>query len=727
MSPRRSPRRRPDEREDQGAAPKQPAPAATPPEQLLDLQRTAGNQAVARLVGGSPLPQTVRGEMEGLFGRSFADVRVHESGRPEQHGALATTTGSDVDFASGSFAPETPAGRFLVAHELAHVAQQSGSPRGAGPAPLADPTLEREADKAGSRAAAGERVAGQSLTPVAARGPVSQHFEEAEHRKIGDAASAGPQGQTRTVELAPEYRITYGEMVAMAGDHFESIDEMRKFAANMGTGAGTREEIEYVRVVKILGISAAKAGYSEAAREAADMRFNRLASDNPTHFMAPESGDSARPIGERAEDGMAERLISMNPLQVEKLQFPRNAVSAYHAGHIRALAEAATAGKAGTSIDSALAAEAFACHFLTDGFSGGHVRTERKSAKDYWTRKVPMFAFNLQGYLAQKVAEDVEEGLPYGTEAIYSGRLPFNWAGSLRIVGAGLAAQGVALAFGDVVSGAIHDYDNRHGVKATAGGEDVTLFGDDRLGQGDEERLAVAAVRASVAEVERAWDLGRAGIGEDDLVTAIKGPGPMFDDLFAAERLMPVAKANDEMTLDPDATPAIKWDYADYTELLADFQFREALKIFCANKAGKLDVVVADESDDVKASVKKIGDRMRSDQAPDLVREVVEWVPDTGGGWFGHNQDDNALDYIERAAAVEGGLQSLAVPQRVKLIKFLFDGKTFGDEEDAAFAVWTANPAHITEVKNAIDGWGHELEDELGEERYLEGIRMAPY
>jgi hypothetical protein len=725
MSPRKSPRRPDEELEHGSAAADQPTPAATPLEQLLDLQRSAGNQAVARLMGGAALPQPVRGEMEGLFGRSFADVRVHESGEPERRGAKATTSGADVDFARGGYAPDTPGGRFLLAHELAHVAQQSGGAGSGARQRLADTGLEREADRAGARAAAGERVGG--LTSVGAHGPAAQHFEESEHRKIGDAASAGPQGQTRVVELAPDYRVTYGEMVAMAGDHFESIEEMREFAAKTGTGAGTREEIEYVRVVKILGVSAAKAGYSEAARDAADKRFNRLASDNPTHFMAPESGDSDRPIGERAEDGMAARLISQFPLKVEMLQFPRNAVSAYHAGHVRALAEAATAGKAGASIDKALATEAFACHFLTDGFSGGHVRAERKSAKDYWSRKVPMFAFNLQGYLAQKVAEDLEQGLPYSTEAIYSGRVPFNWAGSLRVVGAGLAAQGVALSFGDVVSGSIHDYDNKHGVRAMAGGEDVTLYGDDQLGKGDEERLAVAAVRASIGEVERAWDLGKAGISEDDLAVAIKGPGPIVDDLFAAERLMPVAKKDEDMTLDPNATPAIKWDYGDYTELLGDFQFREALKIFCTNKAGKLDVVVANESDDVKASVKKIGDRMRSDEAPDLVREVVEWVPDTGGGWGGHNQDDNALDYVERAAAVSGGLQSLAIPQRVKLMKFLFDGSTFGDEEDAAFAVWTANPAHISEVKNQVDGWGHEIEDELGEERYREGLKMATY
>jgi|GEM_PF-6460872 len=40
---------------------------------------------------------------------------------------------------------------------------------------------------------------------------------------------------------------TYGEMVAMAGDYFGSIAQMRTLAANPGTGAGTREELEYVQ------------------------------------------------------------------------------------------------------------------------------------------------------------------------------------------------------------------------------------------------------------------------------------------------------------------------------------------------------------------------------------------------------------------------------------------------------------------------------------------------
>ena len=55
------------------------------------------------------------------------------------------------------------------------------------------------------------------------------------------------------------------------------------------------------------------------------------------------------------------------------------------------------------------------------------------------------------------------------------------------------------------------------------------------------------------------------------------------------------------------------------------------------------------------------------------------------------------------------------------------DVKAWGDEEDAAFAVGTANAAHIIEVRNAIDGWDTRSRDELGSDRYCEGIGMARY
>jgi peptidoglycan hydrolase-like protein with peptidoglycan-binding domain len=78
---------------------------------------------------GVPLEPSVRTAMESRFGNDFGAVRVHagtEATRSAQsYGALAYTLGRHVVFRDGHYAPHTDAGRRLLAHELAHVVQQS--------------------------------------------------------------------------------------------------------------------------------------------------------------------------------------------------------------------------------------------------------------------------------------------------------------------------------------------------------------------------------------------------------------------------------------------------------------------------------------------------------------------------------------------------------------------------------------------------------------------------
>lgn len=81
--------------------------------------------------GGHPLPAPTRAFMETRFGRDFDDVRVHTDGDAAQMTkdlrAEAFTTGRDIYFRPGMYAPETSAGKRLLAHELTHVVQQRGS------------------------------------------------------------------------------------------------------------------------------------------------------------------------------------------------------------------------------------------------------------------------------------------------------------------------------------------------------------------------------------------------------------------------------------------------------------------------------------------------------------------------------------------------------------------------------------------------------------------------
>ena len=89
----------------------------------------AGAAAPAPELGaGQPLPKPVRRHFEQKFGYRFEQVRVHRDARAgasaQQMRARAYTSGSHIVFGSGEYAPQTPGGEKLLAHELAHVVQQ---------------------------------------------------------------------------------------------------------------------------------------------------------------------------------------------------------------------------------------------------------------------------------------------------------------------------------------------------------------------------------------------------------------------------------------------------------------------------------------------------------------------------------------------------------------------------------------------------------------------------
>jgi hypothetical protein len=86
---------------------------------------------------GRPLEPTTRAMMEKRLGHSFGQVRLRTDDQATASAravsALAYTVGSDVVFGRTQYAPETAAGRRLLAHELAHVVQQGRAPTSAVP------------------------------------------------------------------------------------------------------------------------------------------------------------------------------------------------------------------------------------------------------------------------------------------------------------------------------------------------------------------------------------------------------------------------------------------------------------------------------------------------------------------------------------------------------------------------------------------------------------------
>jgi hypothetical protein len=78
---------------------------------------------------GQLLDSTTREFMESRFGHDFSRVRVHTDARAAESAravnAQAYTVGRDVVFGPRQYAPETNAGKNLLAHELTHVIQQT--------------------------------------------------------------------------------------------------------------------------------------------------------------------------------------------------------------------------------------------------------------------------------------------------------------------------------------------------------------------------------------------------------------------------------------------------------------------------------------------------------------------------------------------------------------------------------------------------------------------------
>jgi hypothetical protein len=657
--------------------------------------------------------------------RSFAqhdvsEVKAHIGGPAAQAsqgmGARAYATGDHVAFR------EEP-DLHTAAHEAAHVVQQRAGVQLSGGVGEVGDGYERNADAVADRVVQGRSAASLLGQMAPARGghasTAIQKFESDEHARIGDNAAKDASGKVAHVELAPGYSIPYGDMVAMGGDYFTNIDEMRRMAAKPGPGAGTREEIEYVRAVKVRGITGGS--YSKAAIDAVDARYYRLAANNRSHFHNATRADTSQTVAEQA--GQApDPEQDTTVLGIRLPPSPKNAIEGYRYYHVRALAEAARAAAAGQSVDAALATEAFGAHYLTDSFSAGHVRTERQSIKAHWDGKIPMFFYNLKGFMAEQIAIRVAAGMRVGPWQVREDIAyePPLGEGAKQIIAKKLDAIG-PLGFGDLVSGAIHDYDNEHGIVATSAGATVTLYGDGKAGKGDEERLATEAARTGIAELRQAFTNGAAMTAQDVINTTLGSDG-----LFAPERMIPEAKPDTAQGAGQGKT---KWDYADIEELLADAQFVAGARIFAAEKAAVMREVAASFDATKRAAVEDGVVKPLTSDPIGTLRMVINWTPTLSDSLLGHNTDDHSNDYWKEAKNTPGGLRSLTYVQRERLISRLLDGATVGDDEDAIMDILkTAPDADARKLIKKFgwkrlydkidDGFGEDFKDTFSKAKY---------
>jgi hypothetical protein len=116
--------------------PSEPAAEAASPVAAMPANgATAASASPAgirhQLGRGAPLDGSVRSRLEPALGADLSHVRVHtDTGAAALSRSLrarAFTVGEHVAFGSGQYRPGTPVGDALLAHELAHTLQQSGS------------------------------------------------------------------------------------------------------------------------------------------------------------------------------------------------------------------------------------------------------------------------------------------------------------------------------------------------------------------------------------------------------------------------------------------------------------------------------------------------------------------------------------------------------------------------------------------------------------------------
>ncbi|MGA7673151.1 MAG: DUF4157 domain-containing protein [Nitrolancea sp.] len=166
-----------------------------------------------------------RANMEPLFGHNLSSIRIHAdpdaATAARSIDARAYTVGQDIYFGENAYAPETPEGDRLLAHEIAHTVQQAKSSAAAasseGPPRISragDPH-EQEARDAAALVSEGQPVGSGLLSPVGTDGVAIQRDGAIDLGDI-DAPPAAPPPPPQPKSYDPPPELLLGRMPADA-------------------------------------------------------------------------------------------------------------------------------------------------------------------------------------------------------------------------------------------------------------------------------------------------------------------------------------------------------------------------------------------------------------------------------------------------------------------------------------------------------------------------------
>jgi hypothetical protein len=355
------------------------------------------------------------------------------------------------------------------------------------PATGAEPSAEPLPDAAAQEFWAGEdEMFADEIYHFAGLEPEDplQGFTGPEHRDIGDLALS----QEKTIIAYGDsgQRLTFGEVIALAGDYFGTYEELRDLAQ---TRQG-RAQIAWARWDALNLPKSSEPNVPAQVKEVVRERYYVLASNNVPHFSA---GGAAR--------------------------------QTYVKWHSQALSGALQAGQENKPAvwRIALTKEAFGAHFLTDAFAAGHVRTPRQQMREWYGRYFRNSTKDFVHYMAKFMYDDLNKRhrVPLHLRALE--RIAHIVTATIEKRIKKLGGEAInSFSLGDIVSLALHDLDNR-GLQVVAevdpngnkiaGGYRWRAIGDSHLGTGPGEQtkaMVVNALKTSIKELQQVMAAGRA-------------------------------------------------------------------------------------------------------------------------------------------------------------------------------------------------------------------------
>lgn len=209
-------------------------------------------------------------------------------------------------------------------------------------------------------------------------------FESAEHMAIGDSVHLQSVG--KVLHLDSGLEASYGEIVALGGDFYAIFD------APISEGATVEDQKQrFINAFESLNNASPELPSRLIATFHNTLESIEKSGKKGSEVYAEIGGALQKEYNVLTGGGSV--LTPLFPLGTAVLELlsPANwdhflpgALTAYQAGHLAAIDEAIKAGqikvkkKRIKALMRAYAMNAFACHYLSDSFSSGHMRTPRK-------------------------------------------------------------------------------------------------------------------------------------------------------------------------------------------------------------------------------------------------------------------------------------------------------------------------------------------------------------